>query len=273
MLTLIDGTASTHLPCDDRGLAYGHGVFETLPLIAGEPRLWQAHMARLERGCERLGIPFDGVESAFAADLKQIAGGERAILKLMVTCGSGGRGYLPPEAVSVRRIVQCLPWPDYPSTLAEEGICAHLCFTRLALNPYLAGLKHLNRLEQVLARREWRNPDIREGIVQSLGGYVVEGTMSNLFWVSRGQVYTPDLSECGVEGVMRNHLLDRLRELSVPVSLGYYDLDALLDADEVFFCNSLIGIWPLRALGEHQFQPGPVTRQLQAYLQQSYFTC
>jgi 4-amino-4-deoxychorismate lyase len=157
-------------------------------------------------------------------------------------------------------------WPNYPTSCTESGIKTRICQTRLGHNPSLAGIKHLNRLEQVLARQEWDDPVIMEGLMLDASGNLVEGTMSNVFVVKDAVLMTPDLQLCGVAGIMRAHVLDMAAEHLIAARVQHLELDALLQADEVFICNSLLGIWPVIGVDEHDFLKGPVTRRLQTLL-------
>jgi 4-amino-4-deoxychorismate lyase len=141
-----------------------------------------------------------------------------------------------------------------------------LCTTRLGSNPQLAGIKHLNRLEQVLARQEWNDPDIREGLLLDAEGFMIEGTMSNLFTVTGKSLATPDLTGCGVAGIMRTVVLEQAASLGLDVTVKPLPLAAVQQADEVFLTNSLIGIWPMIELENRAWNPGPVTRQMQECL-------
>ncbi|MNV85640.1 Aminodeoxychorismate lyase [compost metagenome] len=127
----------------------------------------------------------------------------------------------------------------------------------------MAGIKHLNRLEQVLARAEWQDAEHAEGLMLDASGRVIEGVYSNLFLVQDGVLLTPDLSRCGVAGVMRAELLAQAEAQGMRCDVGDIALDALLQADEVFLCNSLYGVWPVRALQQHRWSVGPLTRKLQ----------
>jgi 4-amino-4-deoxychorismate lyase len=148
--TLVNGEPGDVIPVSDRGLLYGDGIFETIAVREGRPRHWQRHMHRLQAGCTRLGIqPFEN--SLLTAEADSITNGvDKGVLKLIVTRGSGGRGYRVAEAIACTRIMQLHPWPEYPAANAEQGVKTRLCETRLGHNPVLAGIKHLNRLEQVL---------------------------------------------------------------------------------------------------------------------------
>nr|WP_298136765.1 aminodeoxychorismate lyase [uncultured Pseudomonas sp.] len=263
MLSWVDGQPADSLALTDRGLAYGDGLFETIAITAGVPSLFDRHLQRLSHGCVRLGIPFD--EPAVRAELlafSQMLGD--GVAKLILTRGDGLRGYAPPQAAQPRRVLLGGAKPDYPAANAAQGIRLFPCVTRLAEQPALAGLKHLNRLEQVLARAEWQDAEHAEGLMRDINGRVVEGVYSNLFIVTGGRLATPDLSRCGVAGVMRAELLARAAALGLPCEVRDIDFDELLAADEVFLCNSLYGIWPVRALHAHDWPVGPLTRKLQA---------
>ncbi len=247
-LVLIDGLPARAVSIADRGLHYGDGLFETLPIVAGVARHWDRHLERLRLGCSRLGIPCPD-EALLGADLDTLCTGvDRAVLKLIVTRGTGGRGYRPPEACEPTRMFARYPWPSYPPGLYRTGIVARVCATRLARNLDLAGIKHLNRLEQVLARREWGDPEVHEGLMLDTGGHVIEGTMTNLFLVRSGRLVTPDLSECGVLGIMRGLCIEAAGCAGIETEVRPVELAEMQTADHAFLCNSLVGIWPIREL-------------------------
>jgi 4-amino-4-deoxychorismate lyase len=260
---LIDGKDTDLIAADDRGLLYGDGLFETVAVRDGVPQLWPQHLARLQRDCVRLCI------SPPAADLLQseaqqlCAGQTRAVLKIIVTRGSGGRGYRPPESAAPRRILSLHPWPDHPVTCTEQGVRVRLCALRLGSTPRLAGIKHLNRLEQVLARGEWDDPEISEGLLLDGEGHLVEGTMSNVFLVRDGRLQTPALDACGVAGVMRERVLELAQQAGISCEVTRLGLGDVAVADEMFVCNSVIGLWPVRQFERQEFAVGPLTRRLQ----------
>lgn len=263
---LINGLPGEQLPVTDRALHYGDGVFETMAVLNGEPRLWERHLARLYKGCERLGIPAPD-SKLLREEVVKVARAEVAcVVKIIVSRGSGGRGYRPPDVVVPTRLIMRYPFPDYPPAHATEGVAIRLCETMLGCNPRLAGIKHLNRLEQVLARSEWHDDEIVEGIMRDGEGHLIDGTMSNLFLVIDGTLYTPDLARCGVEGVMRSVVIDVAQQNNVPVVIASLQPAMLEKAEEIFITNALIGIWPVTRCGTHHFPPGPVTRRLQHLL-------
>lgn len=263
---LIDGTDTDRIAADDRGLLYGDGLFETLAVRNGLPQLWSQHMARLEQGCARFGIVPPERELLLAEARGLCANSGQAVLKIIVTRGSGGRGYRPAPHGVPRRILSLHPWPDYPAEWQRQGVVVRLCETRLGRNPRLAGIKHLNRLEQVLARSEWDDAEVAEGLMLDADGALIEGTMSNVFVVRAGRLLTPALEACGVAGVMRAHLLERAAQLGVICEATALGLADVRSADEVFLCNSLIGIWPVRRFQDTVYAPGPLTRRLQQAL-------
>jgi 4-amino-4-deoxychorismate lyase len=263
----VDGRASAVVDVADRGLAYGDGLFETILFVDGTAVLWPRHLARLRAGCARLRlVPPD--EAALAADCAAVVADlPRAVVRITVTRGTGPRGYAPPVPAGATRIVAAAAEPVVPRDWYREGIRVRFCETRLALQPQLAGLKHLNRLEQVLARAEWDDSAIAEGIVFDTEGRVIGATAANVFIVRDGLVATPRLHRCGVAGVMRAELIERLG------GVDERDVEAgdLLDADEVFVSNAVRGVLWVAELGGRQWRPGPVASRLIADLHAAGF--
>jgi 4-amino-4-deoxychorismate lyase len=193
---------------------------------------------------------------------------DKGVLKIIITRGSGGRGYKPPDIIEPTRVLSLHPYPDYSPSFQQYGITARFCQQHLGLNPTLAGLKHLNRLEQVLARAEWNTPKIQEGIMLDLNGYVIEGTMSNVFFVKNGILYTPSLTQAGIAGIMRDFVLKTAQQHGIKVTQGLFLPEQLLEADELFVTNSIIGIWGIKALAAQSFIIGDITQMLQTRLAQ-----
>ncbi|WP_217476854.1 aminodeoxychorismate lyase [Stutzerimonas stutzeri] len=264
-MSWVDGQPADGLPVHDRGLAYGDGLFETIKVIRGEPELLDRHLDRLGLGCRRF---------AFACDLLAVrqqiiafsAALETGVAKLILTRGDGRRGYGPPSESRPRIILLGSTLPEYPVEHYEQGIRLYPCAMRLAEQPALAGLKHLNRLEQVLARGEWQDGCFAEGLMCDTTGRVIEGVFSNIFIVESSQLLTPALERCGVAGVMREEILARARQAGISVQVADISRARLAAADEVFVCNSLYGIWPVRQLEASVWPVGPLTRKLQHLL-------
>ena len=255
---LINGRPGESVSALDRGLHYGDGLFETLAVVSGEPALWKRHMRRLESGCRRLAIPLPDLD-LLASECRRLIGTRQlGVLKILLTRGAGGRGYRAPAEPEPTRIVAFHSWPGYPRIWWREGIRLRVCSTRLGDSLALVGLKHLNRLEQVLARAEWEDPEIAEGVMLDSAGHPVEGTMTNLFLMRKGALFTPDLNRCGVSGVMREVVMEVARERGMAVSEATLELQDLEEADALLVTNSLIGIWPVRELQRRCFDPAVI---------------
>jgi 4-amino-4-deoxychorismate lyase len=273
-MMLINGKNTTRISALDRGLAYGDGLFETLALIDGRPRLWRHHLQRLDYGCRRLGIPVPDA-ALLEAELQTLCrqhdggGAGRLVGKITVTRGQGARGYRP-RALTPTRIVSVSAWPDYPPERAN-GIRVRWCRSRLSVNPLLAGIKHLNRLDQVMASREWDDPAIAEGLMCAQDGSVIEGTQSNLFIVRQGTLLTAALDDCGVAGIVRQLICDDVIDHRLPIDVRALSIDDVVSADEVFVCNALIGIWPvIQIIDEEQwadYAAGALTRRVSECLE------
>ena len=266
--TLIDGVPAACLPLADRAIHYGDGLFETVAVRDGRPEFWERHMRRLQQGCVRLGIPAPDSGCLAGEMWRLVRHRRRAVLKIIVSRGGGGRYPRPPEEPAPTRILALHPWPEWPDTYMRDGVTVRICTTRLGRNPRLAGIKHLNRLEQVLARGEWHDRSIAEGLMLDTAGELVEGTTTNLFLVRKGRVQTPDLSQCGVAGIMREVVMEMAREQDLPCETGRFTPADLAGAEEIFLTNSLVGIWPVRRVDAEEFPaPGPITLLLQNHLE------
>ena len=252
-MILVDGSPEAVIPADDRGFGYGDGVFRTLALRDGLPQCWEPQYAKLAADCRALGI---GPPAAadLLADIRRIAAQlPDCALRITVTRGTGGRGYVPPAHPQTRRVVSAAPLPAYPSTWPEQGVTVRWCELRLATQPRLAGIKHLNRLENVLARAEWHDPAVAEGLLLDASDQVIGGTRCNLFVVEAGALITPDLSRCGVAGVTRELVMAAAVHHGLRCRIETISRARLAAADAVLLVNSLIGVWPVAALGERRW--------------------
>ena len=266
-MILIDGQRQDTLPATDRGLHFGDGVFETMAVDAGRALCLERHLARLTAGCSRLGIVAPERAILEAECARACHGIDRGVLKVLVTRGTGGRGYAVEEGAPVTRIVARYPWPPYAADSRNNGVAVRICETRLGRNPRIAGIKHLNRLEQVLARNE-QDPDRRaEGLMLDDRDYVIEGIMSNVFVYRDGRLCTPQLVECGVAGIVRDLVLETAEQVTgSPPRVEALSVDDLLSADECFLTNSLIGIWPIKSIEQRAVPVGPVAHEMQTLL-------
>lgn len=272
---LVDGAPCEHLPVDDRGLQFGDGLFETIAVVAGHPRLMDRHLERLARGASALALPSPDQDCIRSEIVRLAAGGPACgVIKVVWTAGSGGRGYARPDPVTPRRIIGSHPAPSHPPAHWFDGITASVVTTPLAHQPRLAGIKHLNRLEQTLARTEWQGSDDAEGLMCDQGGRFIEGTMSNLFLVAGSQVVTPRLDHCGIAGVMREAIMDWLAAEGIPAVEEPVHAEDLRKASEVFVCNSINGVWPVRRVRRiGDWEVGSVARKLQDWLDREELAC
>jgi 4-amino-4-deoxychorismate lyase len=252
----------------DRASAYGDGLFETIAIRDNKPRLWSLHEARLRTGCSRLGLPCPPEEILLAELQAAIAAAgvatEFATAKLTLSAANSSRGYRRDANAQPLVRIAVHPAKQLPPRHYQDGVVCRLCSTRLGIQPLLAGIKTLNRLEQVLARAEWSDPSVFEGFTLDTAGRLICGTMSNVFIVKESVLITPAITRCGVSGVMRRHLIGLLRsEQDFEVEVRDVSGDELTAADEVFISNSQFGVLPVSACMSTQWQVGPVTRLAQ----------
>ena len=262
---LVNGREGAGVDPLDRGLHYGDGLFETIAVVGGRPRFLERHFERLAGGASALGFPasdFEGLRNEIAS----VARGARSVVKLVLTRGSGERGYRPPRDARPTRIVAALPWPSWPSSAATAGVRVGWCRTRLARNSALAGLKHLNRLEQVLARAEWDDGRQEEGLMQDDRGHVISATQANLFARIDGIWVTPRLDECGVAGIMRRAFREWSAGEGEPVSERALEVADVVSATSLVLTNALIGAWPVAALDGRTLRIDPAAARFNAWL-------
>ena len=270
-LVRLDGqpaaVADACVPVLERGLHYGEGLFETIACVGGQPRLLERHLRRLRLGCERLGLD-PGDAAALGHEARELAAGtSRAVIKLLLTRGTAvARGYALTGAERTRRISLRYAWkPEDPARM-EQGVRVRFARLRLGENPALAGIKHCNRLEQVLARREWSDPAIAEALMFSRSGALVSGTMSNVFLVRESKLLTPLIDQCGVAGIMRALVLEIATANGISAEECRLEAADVAAAGELFLTNALMGICPVCELEGVRRAPGPLTRAQQQKL-------
>ena len=258
------------VPIDDRGFQYGDGLFETIAIRGGRPRLWQFHMERLASGCERLGIRMPAEqnlrEQLDAALNGGAAGAGSGTVKIILSAGTGPRGYARVEGIEPRIFIGVFPSNVLSRSAYEEGVDLMVCETRLAGPSVLAGLKTLNRIEQVFGRNECVAANAFEGLMVDAEERVICGTMSNVFIVTDHTVITPALTRCGVAGVMRRLVLESFVASDKAIVIRDVALTELRQSDEVFLSNSQFGVVPVRRCEDRQWSPGDSTRECQRLL-------
>lgn len=270
--TLVNGAFSETLNAADRGVQFGDGLFETMLLHRGQVQLLDLHFERLLEGARRLRIAISEarIEQDLQYYLQHCQLPDSAVLKVIVTRGESSRGYRPPEGARATLIVRIYEHQALSDDRRERGVALRVCQTRVAHNEALAGIKHLNRLEQVLARAEWNDDDIFEGLMLNAGGHIVAGTMSNVFVCKDEAIVTAPVDRCGINGVIRRQIIERLApQLGIPVTQRELSRNDLSQADEVFISNSLIHIVPVYACEHMRFAVGSVTQALQVALHES----
>ena len=263
----VNGQPGGALSPLERGLHYGDGLFETLACVGGKPRFLALHLERLRAGCARLGIEFPDPEELRREILGAAAGADRSIVKVLLTRGpAAARGYGTSGTERPTRLTLRYGWEEQDPRLAAEGVRVRTAALRLGENPALAGLKHLNRLEQVLARREPGSAGFAEALTFSSGGRLISGIMSNVFLVADGTLRTPSLERCGVAGIMRQVVLREAARAGIAAVETALEGADLARTSELFLTSAVIGVRPVRELDGRACAPGELTRELQRRL-------
>lgn len=264
---LINGQAGDLIGIRDRGLLYGDGVFRTMLARNGVALDRHLHLQRLQQDCAQLGIVSPAMTQLSTELDVVLARHPDGIIKIIVTRGQGDRGYAPPEHVNTTHIWDVAPLPVYPADWQKSGVCVRICDIRLSEQPRLAGVKHLNRLENVLAAAECKDADIAEGLLLDAHERVIEGTRSNLFLLREGCLITPKLDRCGVAGVQRARVQAYAQQQGIAVQIRDVMLAEVYSADALFLVNSVIGVWPVRMLQERNWSDFSFVAKLAAALE------
>lgn len=248
-LILVNGQAASGVGVLDRGLHYGDGVFRTMKIVAGEIRWWADHYQKLSSDCASLGLACPDDELLRQEVLQVAAQPGVGVVKIIMTRGDGKRGYDIPDEVQPVRMVMGFPAIAH----RNRDVRVRWCDLRLSSQPRLAGIKHLNRLENVLARSEWTDPDIAEGLLMDEAERLICGTMSNLFLLENNRLVTPKLDRCGIAGVTRERLLRVAPRHNVAVCVEEISRQRLLAAEEILLTNSLIEVWRVASLNNQRW--------------------
>jgi 4-amino-4-deoxychorismate lyase len=244
---LVDGKQTRRLHPLDRGLQYGDGVFRTMRARPGRIDWWADQYAKLASDAQALGLACPP-EDLLRTECLEVSQDVDCVIKLILTRGTGSRGFARPVDARPTRIVQAFALPDYPAAYSTEGIKVRWCSLKLGHQPRLAGIKHLNRLENVIARAEWSDPGIAEGLLMDETGWVVGGVMSNILVIRGKTLFTPDLSQCGIAGVARMRIMRACLRTGMTVCVTQMRPHDIYNADEVCLCNSLMGVWRIRMI-------------------------
>ncbi len=263
---LINGGYERGVAPFDRGLSYGDGVFRTFKAVAGVPLDWPLHYQKLVADCGAIGIVCPSAE-VLMGDIQHLFQiDETAVAKIIITRGEGERGYAPPAVTMPTRIVIRTIMPEYLEAHFDEGVALYSCKTVLAYQPLLAGVKHLNRLENVLARAEWSDPHYVDGLMFDAEGNVIACTSANVFARFGQKLCTPRLNRCGVAGVTRQKVLNLASGLGLIASIKDIQLNELLTSDEVIITNSLYGAWQVRSFASAHWRKGQLANDMRALL-------
>lgn len=249
-MLLINGHSTSKVEASDRAFQYGDGVFTTMLVKKGLVCDWLRHKKRLEDNVATLkidGVNWDDVTRWVRLAADTLKDCERSVMKVMVTRGSGGRGYSPAGCSAPNVVVSTHPFPAHYLSWRENGISMKVLSQRIGLSP-IAGLKHLNRLEQVLLKQEVELLGVDDGVACDMNGHVVETSASNIFWRKGKCLYTPPVELAGVAGTMRAQVMEQAALDGYQIKEASVTQEVLLDADELFITNAVMGLVPVRCL-------------------------
>ena len=272
---LVNGNFDQAISPFDRGFSYGDGIFRTLKIVNGLPQHWPQHYQKLVADCAVIGIVCPSAEllmsdflQLFAVDatLNEAATDKVAVAKIIITRGESKRGYAPPAITTPMRVILKSAMRQYANVNYIEGVSLHVCETRLATQPKLAGIKHLNRLENVMARMEWQDESHFDGLMLDQQGNVIECTMSNIFARFNDTLITPDLSQCGVAGITRQAIIGLSDPLNLKIEITQLSLQHLIEADEVIICNSLYGVFQVCNILNNIWSPQTLAKKIRNLL-------
>ncbi|USD33394.1 MULTISPECIES: aminodeoxychorismate lyase [Vibrio] len=259
----VNGQAAEMIALADRSFQYGDGCFTTMLVVDGDIEHWGKHKERMQSCLEVLDIQPPDWQDVETWLRSARINAPKSGLKLHISRGVGGRGYSPTQVTLPNVTISAFHYPVHYEKWLTDGICLGVCQKRLGLNPLLAGHKHNNRLEQILLKAEMDNAGWADGIALDVNDRVIETTMANVFWVKQGIIHTPDLTNAGVSGVMRRVVIETLLRDGVQAQSGDYTLDQLCSADEVFVCNSILGVAPVKSVGTQAYSIGTITKKIQ----------
>lgn len=262
MIPIVNSNSGAGVPFSDRALQYGDGVFSTVRIADGQAQLWPLHQARLQAGLQRLAIHFEEWPILESQVHECCRKADQGVLKVWISRGVGGRGYAPPVPCRANWALSLHALPDHYARWRHQGVVLGTSPIRLAKQPLLAGIKHLNRLEQVLVKQDLAAREWDDALVCDTDGMVVESSAANLFWHSQGHWFTPDLRHAGIAGVMRQYVLQQFSDAKQQVEVVRITADGLRHADSLFMCNSLMGIVPVRQCNDIHYDM-TLVKQLQ----------
>jgi 4-amino-4-deoxychorismate lyase len=244
----VNGVEIDQISTLDRGLAYGDGLFTTAKIVNGNVQMLEQHIERLRQGCERFRISDIDYVSLESQLVKAAKPHNIAVLKVIVTSGDGGRGYSRVGTSQPNVIIKTSEYPEKYDQWKKSGISVSNASIKLGINPLLAGIKHLNRLEQVFLREELDQTLFDDLMVFDLNDMLVETTCANIFWIKQEQLFTPEIKNSGVAGLLRNEIIKYF-----PSTRVVSDAKSIINADSIFITNSVMEIVPVLHYQGKQF--------------------
>jgi len=274
MNNLINGVAANYLNSDDRAIHYGDGLFETILCQSNRLYYWQKHFLRLQAGAKKLGLNCP-TENVLLNDIKKLLNSNESAddksyaIKIILTRGIGRRGYAIDKQMAGSRLVSLSVMDkNYSSLLSGQLLSGDLflCKQQVSINESLAGLKHLNRLENVLARNEWTDARYIDGLMLNARQHIIEGSMSNVFAVKDNTLFIPDITSSGVAGIMREVVIEVAKTNNIETVIKDIKLAELKTMDEIFITNSLIMLKSIVEFDEIKFDNKMMTTAIYNYM-------
>lgn len=243
----------------DRSFNYGDGFFTTMQVKAGQIQLWPLHLARLQQAAAQL--HFASINWQQLSGQVQAAITEPAqVIKVLISRGEGGRGYSSLGANKPQIYISSSALPNYQQW-QQQGISLGVAQLKLAIQPALAGIKHTSRLEQVLIKQQLMQTPYDDLLVLDQQDFVCEVSAANIFFYQQQQWYTPSIERAGVNGVMRQHLMQCLAVKEVNWTLAQLD-----DVESMFICNALMEIVPVQRFLHRELDMSAVTTLMKRQL-------
>jgi len=257
----INGKINNEISIADRAFNYGDGIFTTAKISHGQIEYLAQHIARLSTSCDVFSINFSQKEDLILEITNQAKLYEQGVIKIVITAGQGGRGYSRKGVGKSNIVISIHDVPPHYEGWQEEGINLGIATHQLGLNPMLKGVKHLNRLEQVLIRAELDQQSKDDLVVTNINNQIIEASAANIFWFKDEQLFTPNLDESGVFGIIRQQVIDSTSDINIVKA----DIKVLEEATAIFICNCVMGIIPVKTYKNRGLMLKPV-KNIQANL-------
>jgi 4-amino-4-deoxychorismate lyase len=252
---LIDGKKQSKASIFNRNTQFGDGLFETCLVENKKLLFWSNHFERMKLGCDRLKISMID-ETLWLSDIKKafsLMKIDNCIVKLVLSRGESLRGYSYKDNIRPIRITIV---SELKKNNQDKGFSLEFCNSGYNSNPKLAGIKHCNRLEQVIARAGIK---VDDGIMLDENENVVSVTQGNIFCIQGNRLITPNLDKCGIEGTRRAVILKIAVDLGFDINIKNLSVAELLRSDEVFISNSIQGVGPVNQIEDFVYSKHKIT--------------